>query len=263
MFRQVGIVLILIISSISPLYAQAQVDTGTVIVLADEVMAMPLAELARDYSKERGATINLTFGDSAAQEKYISDGAACDLLISGLPASIARLRAQGLTDIYSQRPLARDSLAFIGGKSSTLPTGGLKERGKFAEDLILKNHDDLKIFLPSALWPEGLAASDALGRMELLLPLSPYIKTLDDRSGVVAASAKKGSYAFISYSLAIAASQKGAMTILDVVPPEYHRALRYEGVVVGGENMTASRKFLDYLTTKQAKAVFKKYGFSD
>jgi molybdate transport system substrate-binding protein len=48
-----------------------------------------------------------------------------------------------------------------------------------------------------------------------------------------------------------------------VVPADWHRPIiQKAGIVAGTKNLEAARKFLDYLTSKDAQAIFAKFGFS-
>lgn len=258
--KRLGIILFLLVSPASNALAQFG-NSETIVVLADASIALPMMELARTYTRLRGAVVNLTFGESDAQIDQIENGLACDLFIGMSPASFARLRTQGLTDIYSQRPLARNMLAFTGAKDARL-SAAMKEHGRFAE-MLVRMTPGLTILLPPPSRPERLAVIEAIGRMELALPLGMYLKDSRDERGWPLQALKSNVYSFILFTDALRAQERGTLSLLETVPMEYHRPLKYEGIVVGGEHMTASRKFLDFLTTKQAKAVFRKYGFVD
>lgn len=85
----------------------------TVTVMADHSLGMVVSEITRNYSREKNVSVNSSFQSQKIQQEQISEGAAADVVITSKLSWIEDLKLQGLTDIYSQTLLARDTLVLI------------------------------------------------------------------------------------------------------------------------------------------------------
>jgi len=90
--------------SVSFCYLAAAADNreiGSVTVLADSRLTVPISELATLFTHEDFVTITSIFGESIAQKKKIEDGEAADLFITADGSLIQQLKLKGMVDVYS------------------------------------------------------------------------------------------------------------------------------------------------------------------
>jgi len=82
-------------------YASDTRDLGSVNVLTEQRLSVPLAELSSLFTQQNMITVADTFGASENQEKRIEDGEAADLFITSNATLIQQLRIKGMVDIHS------------------------------------------------------------------------------------------------------------------------------------------------------------------
>jgi ABC-type molybdate transport system substrate-binding protein len=76
-------------------------EIASITVLADNRLALPLAELASRFSHENMTSVTGVFGISEEQTKKIEGGESADLFITTDPQLVQRLKTKGLVDVYS------------------------------------------------------------------------------------------------------------------------------------------------------------------
>lgn len=104
MLRLLHLILIsplLIALMLSPAAAFDGKDIGSVTVLTEPKLAVPLSELASKFARTSMITVSASFGASENQEKHIEEGEAADLFITSSPQLIDQLRMKGMVDVHS------------------------------------------------------------------------------------------------------------------------------------------------------------------
>jgi ABC-type molybdate transport system substrate-binding protein len=91
---------------VSPAYA-----LNSVTVMADGSMSVAIAEIARNYSRNKQIVVNTSFAAQRAEEAQIIAGADADILITPKQNWIDRLKERGLVDIYSIVKVAKKGQA--------------------------------------------------------------------------------------------------------------------------------------------------------
>lgn len=243
-------IFLLIVFLASPAFA-----IPSITVLSDSSLAVPLSLIVRSYVSQQQVAVAASFASGKDQVAQITEGASADLLITVRNNWIDSLKQQGLVDVYSQTILARNRLVLAGPASFT---GEVKLASAFPFTSLLQQAGGLMNLIvgnPESL-PEGSFGMEALRRMHALEDVEPFLNYTKQRPEAVEDVAQ-GGFALLFYT---DAAQGRNIRIIDIFPEDSHSPIMYQAVVVAGENMDESRKFLDFLKGPQARVIFKNYG---
>jgi len=233
----------------------AEPTLPTVTVMADHSLGPVVSEIARNYSREKKATVNTSFAPQKIQQDQISEGASADILITSKGEWIDELKLQGLIDIHSQTRLARDRLALIGPADTQVVSTGA---GRFPTVAIIKAGSGEPVFVlgnPEFLM-EGAYAKEALrslGAAEDLETYTLYIKRMDEMLDMVSA---QNAYGICFYSSIAARSD---IKVIDILPEASHKPIIYQAVVIASDNMDEARNFLEYLKSNEVAKILGRY----
>ena len=237
--------------------ANAAETLPSITVMADSSMSAAVAQIARDYTRTQKATVNTSFAPQKTQQEQITEGAAADILITTKEAWLDELKLQGLVDVYSKTPIAKNRLVLIGGKDSSVTTSyneifpivGIINAGGGEPSFAIGSPETLI---------EGSYSKEALrnlGASSDLEPYSLYIKQLSEIFDMVA-NHQAFSLCFYSSTLG-----RKDIKIISTIPETAHKAIIYYAVVIAGDNMDEARKFLQYLKSKDARKTMNDNGF--
>lgn len=224
-------------------------------VLSDSSLAVPLSQIVRSYVAQQQVAVSTSFASGKDQVAQITEGASADLLITVRKQWIETLKLQGMVDIYSQTILARNRLVLAGPNSFS---GEVALESAFPFTSLLQQQGGVLTLLvgnPESL-PEGSFGMEAIRRMDALEDVEPFI-TYARQRGRALDDVAKGSFALMFYTDAV---RERDVRVVDIFPEDTHTPILYQAVVVAGENMDESRKFLDYLRSPAARHILKNYG---
>lgn len=242
------------IAALSPLPAAAK--PATVSVMADRSLNVAITEIARSYARKAGTVVNTSYQPPQVQQEQITEGAAADIVITPLLQWIEELKTQGLVDVYSLTPVAKNRMALVGPVDSTLQASWDEHFPTAAIIQSMHGEPGFAVGNPAIL-PEGSYAREtlhSLGVADDLEPYTLYVKQLEQMFEVVG---KQGGYGLFFYSSVLGRSD---VRIIELVPENLHRPIQYYAVVVAGENMEKARKFLEYLKSPAAQQIFRDNG---
>jgi len=230
---------------------------NSVTVMADSTMSIAMAELARDYAKTQNVIVNTSFAAPDVQQAQITGGGAADILITPKQSWIEQLKTQGLIDVHSPTPVAKNQLALVGPADSPLavklsrffPTAAIIKQIEGEQGFVIGNPGTQ---MAGVYGKEALRSLGAAGDLE---PYTLYIKSQDEMFDMVA---KHHAYGVFLYSSTIG---REGIRVLDLFPRNSYKPITYYAVVIAGDNMNEARKFLDYLKTPAAKKIFTQNGF--
>jgi ABC-type molybdate transport system substrate-binding protein len=136
----------LIIFMLMGIFQQACAEEGqeieSVTVMADSNLAIPLSQLASEFSAHNMTSIANVFGMSDDQEKKIENGESADLFITRDPAAIEQLKVKGMVDVYSISKLGALNGIFF--TAAVVASENMTPARHFLE--YLKSDDAKKIF---------------------------------------------------------------------------------------------------------------------
>jgi molybdate transport system substrate-binding protein len=234
-----SIIFLLLLTSL----ATAQ-PTLTVAAAADLSALEP--QLAHQFEKTNPIRIHFVTAASTILSQQIENGAPYDVFLSA--------NAQFVDHLSSFGKLRPDSVAaYAVGRVGVL----WKDRKQHQISDLTENWVRFVALPNPKLAPYGAAAQEALEHAGIWKQVQPKV--------VYGENVRQALQLFESGNadavLTAAALLQGKNAT--VIPADWHRPIvQKAGIVAGTKNLEAARKFLDYLTGKDAQAIFAKFGFS-
>jgi len=222
-------------------------------VLADESLRIPLTRIARDYTVRTKASLTLWFASAGRMTDSIREGADADIVITADDDALKALEFSGQIDVYATQAIVSSPLvlAVVGDtdrKGREAGLGFMNWRYRDGAPLRL-------VVIDATHSLEQRLSEQALTRSELLRArsLAPVH---------VATSAQ-----------AIAAMKRedipGLLLAVDVfsrenlqVAQRFSTVATYKAAVLAGERMAASRDFIAWLHSEEARLLFTQFGLS-
>lgn len=251
------IFLTLLWATIVPLAAMAKLPANqpNLTIMADPSLLLPLAELAREYSKTTGTPLTIVAEDGRDPAIRIEQGFEAHVLLSADPTLVARLAQSGLIDVFGTLSFARTQLALVAPNE-------LKQTLAFAKHIsfaaLLFSHPELPIYISDPSTPEGLRAQKLMEGREFSSEIAARAQMKPDREAVLEAIKASPGFGLILAADAVATP---GVTILSLLPEETSEPVRYDAVVLASEAMSPARRFTRFLTSEEARAIFSHYGF--
>jgi len=217
-----------------------------------------LAEIAKDFEKDSGRKLRLSFGSSGNFTYQIEQGAPFELFLSSDENFVFRLADKGLTE-------DRGMLYAIGRIVLFAPHGStLKVDANLADLKSALDDGRLKRFVianPEHA-PYGRAARSALRHAGLWDAISPRLALGENASQATqfaASGVSQGGIVPLSLSLAPEVARLGVFAL---IPATWHadEPLRQRMVLTKKAGETA-RAFYAYLQQPAARATFVRFGF--
>jgi molybdate transport system substrate-binding protein len=230
--------------------AQRQTRNGQVVVSAAVSLTDVLQQLAPAYQRASGDRVVLNLGASNTLARQIRFGAGVDVFISADEAQLNAVSMQ--IDPASQIDLLSNQLAIA------VPDD--RQRSMMsARELLDPAIRRVAIGDPAAV-PAGVYARQYLQSVGLWADLAGKIVPAGSVRLALAAVESGGADAAIVYhtDLAMAAHAREALLITAAEGP---RIVYPAALVRGGKNQEGGRRFLAYLQTPPAAAVFTRAGF--
>lgn len=243
------IVVAVLIALVCTCYSSAQTSL-TVSAAASLTNALAETEAIYEHGHENIEFSN-NFGSSGTLAAQIDQGAPVDIFISAAAKPMDDLAANGLIVTGTRRNLLRNTLVLIAPLDSKLRDfQGLTDKsirvialgdpagvpaGQYGKQTLLSFH----------LW-EQLSAKFVLGKD--VRQVLTYVETGNADAGLVYATDAQAS---------------GKVRVVATAPESAHEPIVYPAAVVkGSRNEDASRKFVEFLRSPTAQAIFVKHGFT-
>jgi molybdate transport system substrate-binding protein len=191
------------------------------------------------------------FGSSGTLSREIEQGAPVDAFLSAAAKPIDNLDAKGLILAGTRRTLLRNSLVLIAPRDSQL---------KGFEGLTDKSVRLIALGDPASV-PAGQYGRQTLTALHLMDKLNAKLVMGKDVRQVLTYVETGNADAGIVYGTDAAASTR--VRIVAIAPESSHEPIVYPVAVVrSSRNQEATRKFIEYLSSPDAKAIFTKRGFT-
>ena len=210
-----------------------------------------LEEIRQSYESSTADHLKFTFASSGQLASQIQNGAPLDVLLSAARKQVDDLKKAGKTDDATASVFASNELELI------VPIRNRVEIQGFDQ---LPSVQKLAIGDPKIV-PAGEYAQEVLEHLKLTEKLKgriiyglnvrqvlQYVQGAEVDAGIVYRSDAK-----------LADKQVQVVATSD---PSWHQPVEYWGVVVAdSKHAAAARKFLVYLQTEKAQAIFQSHGF--
>jgi molybdate transport system substrate-binding protein len=237
--------------------AQEKKSGNELLIAAAADLNPALNEIAQQFQKSTGVQVKVSFGASGALTQQIQNGAPFDVFFSADTDYPRQLIAQGQADAASLYQYSLGKLVLWVPASSPLDV-----EHKGMEVLLDPSAKKIAIANPQHA-PYGRAAVAALKHGGLYDRLSDRL-VLGENVSQAAQFAESGNAqaGFVALAHAMSPAIKN-MGKFWVVPEDYYPPLEQGVVTIArSQHKKEAAEFLDYLKTKEASDVLRKYGFT-
>jgi molybdate transport system substrate-binding protein len=211
-----------------------------------------LQEIKTAYERSGGDTIVLNLGASSALARQIEEGAPVDLFLSADEAHMDALEKRGRVLAGTRRSVLSNTLVVV------LPADGTL-RIVSPADLVNPRLRHLALAEPRSV-PAGIYAREYLRGLKLWDQVVDRVVPTENVRGALAAVETGNADAGIVYKTDAGISKQ--VRIAYEVPLAEGPRISYPfAVIAGARRREAARRFLAYLESPAALAVFAKYGF--
>jgi molybdate transport system substrate-binding protein len=225
---------------------------GEILVFAAVSLTDALGEIAEAYEKAGGDKVLLNLGASNALARQIQESAPADLFFSADEIRMDQLQKKGLVLAGTRRSLLSNTLVIVVPVESTLKIAS-------PQDLATSKVRTLALAEPQSV-PAGIYAKEYLRSKKLWSAVIDKVVPTESVRAALAAVESGNIDAGIVYKTDADISKK--VRIAYEVPQAEGPKISYPlAVIATSKRQEAARKFLAYLESPAALAVFRKYGF--
>jgi molybdate transport system substrate-binding protein len=228
------------------------VQAAAVTVFAAASLSDALKEIGASYQTVAKEAMVFNFAASSLLARQIEAGAPADLFFSADEATMDALARNGLIRQGTRHSLLSNTLVVIVARD---PTPSIQR----IEDLASDKVRTLALAEPNTV-PAGIYAREYLKKKKLWSVLQPRIVPTENVRGALAAVEAGNADAAIVYKTdaSIARNVKVAFEI----PAGESPAISYSiALLKETKNGEAGQRFLDYLASTRARAIFRRFGF--
>ncbi|KEK21941.1 molybdate ABC transporter substrate-binding protein [Bacillus gaemokensis] len=209
-------------------------------------------EIEKQYTqKEPNIKLSFNFGGSGALQQQIEQGAPADLFFSAAEDKFQTLVKKGFINEKEGKNLLGNELVLVVPKDSSIKT---------FQELKEEKVKKLAIGTPGSV-PAGKYAKASLTHENLWNDLQNKIVFTKDVRQVLTYVETGNVDAGIVYKTDALISDK--VKIADAAPANSHEPIHYPvGVIKESKHKKEATSFYEYLQSKDAQSIFKKYGFT-
>ena len=233
----------------------AQAQPAPITVFAAASLSESITEVGALFSKETKIPVRFSFAGSSALARQIEQGAPADVFVSADREWMNFLNERRLVDAGSRKDILGNQLALIAPASSAqapIEITAENLRGRLVSVRVATGE--------VGSVPVGRYARAALTALGVWDVVSPQLVQTDNVRAALALVAR-GEVAFGIVYTTDALEEKNVRTV-GIFPASSHPEIVYPAALVAKKEAGDAAKFLDYLTSPQARAVFARYGFS-
>lgn len=213
-----------------------------------------VTDVAAAFTRKTGHTVVPSFASSSTLARQIEQGAPAEVYISANPMWMNYLQDAGLLQPDTRSDVLGNRLALVAPKDA-VPDVKLAQGAPLAE--LLGEDGRLAVGDPAHV-PAGMYAEQALRNLGLWEALEPRLARAGDVRAALALVARGEAPLGIVYATDAAVSADVAVAAL--FPENSHAPITYPAALVKGA-APAAAAFLTFLTSPEARAVFRTYGF--
>jgi molybdate transport system substrate-binding protein len=236
-----------------PTTAQVPAPTSTLLIAAAASLQKPLQEITPLHSQANPSqTINYNFAASGALQQQIEQGAPADVFISAATKQMKALQEKGLLASGITKDLLTNQLVLITPKQTLVALTDFQQ-------LVKPEVKRISIGEPRSV-PVGQYATEVLQNIGILDQVQSKFVLGSNVKSVMTAVETGDVDAGIVYATDAQGSDK--VTVAATAEEKQHSPIRYPiAVLKSSKSIEASKRYVEFLQSDTAKAVFKKYGF--
>jgi molybdate transport system substrate-binding protein len=247
MTRLIGLLCIALLALGAPAHAQG------LTVFAAASLKNAIDDIDAAWKAGGGASVAASYASSSTLAKQIEQGAPADVFVSADRQWMDYLSERGLVE--TPHDLLGNRLALIAGKDNP---ADIDIRPGFDLPALLGG-GRLAVGDPSNV-PAGIYAKEALTRLGVWAAVEGRLAPAADVRGALALVSRGEAPLGIVYETD--AKIDPSVRIAGIFPEDSHTPIRYPvAVIKAGKNADAA-KFVAFLETPAARAIFARYGFS-
>ncbi len=228
-------------------------QTSTLLVAAAASLQKALQEVTSLYAQVNpNQTINYNFAASGALQQQIEQGAPADVFISAAAKQVKALQEKGLLESGTQKNLLTNRLVLIIPKQTSVSLTDFKQ-------LVQPEVKRISVGEPRSV-PAGQYATEVLKNLGILEQVQSKFVLGNNVKSVLTAVETGDVDAGIVYITDARGSDK--VTIAATADAKLHAPIVYPiAVLKASKSLDASKRYVEFLQSDSAKAVFEKYGF--
>jgi molybdate transport system substrate-binding protein len=246
-----ALAVLIVTFTLAPL-SLTQLRAAEITVFAAASLTDSLKEIAAKYEKQSGDKLVFNLGASSTLARQIEAGAPADLFFSADEAKMDGLAQKGLLDPATRKSRLGNALVVVVPRDSTL---------KIDSAHALTNAAVQKIALadPKAV-PAGVYTKQWLEKLQLWPAVQAKVVPVENVRSALAAVESGNVEASVVYKTdaGIARQVKVAYEVPTANAPRISYPV---ALVKQSKQAGAAKKFLNYLDSKEAGDIFKKFGF--
>jgi molybdate transport system substrate-binding protein len=251
LFKTFGLAAFMFLSA-----CQATTASEDIIVFAAASTTNALTEIAGLYETEGLGRAALSFASSSTLARQIENGAPADVFLSANSEWMDYLEEKELLEAGSRSNLLGNRIVFVVPAGSPVKTLTVSPRLDLAA---LLGSDGLLAVGDPVHVPVGQYARAALEHLKLWPQVENRIAPAKDvRAGLVLVERAEAPLGIV-YASDAAVSDK--VRIAGVFPSDSHPDIDYPVAAIKSPGSEAALKFIEFLSSAQAREVWAKYGF--
>nr|WP_174783223.1 MULTISPECIES: molybdate ABC transporter substrate-binding protein [unclassified Dolichospermum] len=233
----------------SPVSAQSN---NNLLISAAASLKEALEEIKPLYQQSKpNVNINYNFGSSGALQQQIEQGAPADIFISAAKKQVDALEQKGLLVPGTRNIIAKNRLVLVVPKNAV----GITSFYSLKDAKVKK----VAIGEPRSV-PAGQYAQQVLEKLKIWSEIKSKLVFANNVRQVLASVESGNADAGLVYITDAKISDK--VKVVVTADEKYHSPIIYPlAVVKRSKNVDAAKEFSQFLSSNQAKTVFKKYGF--
>ena len=233
--------------------AQSPALTSTILVAAAASLQKAFQEVTPIYTKANPSQkVNYNFAASGVLAQQIEQGAPVDVFISAADKQMNTLQSRGLLVSGTVKNLLTNQLVLIAPKQSKIALISFKQ----LTDPAIRR---ISIGEPRTV-PAGQYATEVLKNLGILEQVKSKFVLGNNVKSVLTTVETGDVDAGIVYITDARSSDK--VIIVATANGKLHSPIRYLlAVIKSSKSLAGSRQFIEFLQSRPAQTVFKKYGF--
>jgi molybdate transport system substrate-binding protein len=227
--------------------------TSTILVAAAASLQKAFQEITPIYTKANpNQTVNYNFASSGVLEQQIQQGAPVDVFISAADKQMNSLQSKGLLGSGTQQNLLTNQLVLIVPKQSSVSLTNFRH-------LIKPEVKRISIGEPRTV-PAGQYATEVFENLAILEQVKSKFVLGNNVKSVLTTVETGDVDAGIVYITDAKSSDE--VTIAAIADEKLHSPIHYPiAMIKSSKSLAGSRQFIEFLKSKPAQTVFKRYGF--
>ena len=235
------------------LAATLSIQDPPLVVSAAISLSGALEEIGKAYKAQTGVDLRFNFAASNVLARQIANGAPADIFISADEAQMDYAQAQRAVDPATRVRLLGNRLAVV------VPAG---RNGKWPDAKALLSAPVKRVAIgdPAGV-PAGVYAKQYLEKIGIWQALQPKLLTLANVRAALGAVESGGAEAGFVYESDARVTQRVQVALL-IDGPDAPVIIYPAAVTTRSKARAAATKFLQYLRSPAAAAIFARHGFS-